>query len=128
MERCFYCNARLKGAVICPRCQADLSVVIRSEQVAQFWFSKTIQYWLENKTGQSLAALTLSLRFKKNQLTIVFHRFLIEQLCKEILDLLAQKQLLAAKQRLYTVCGLFPQSQQLQQLNRFADYLLLKSQ
>ena len=127
MERCLCCNARLKGAVICPRCQADLSTVISSEHVAQFWFSKTIQYWLENKMEQSLTALALSLRLKKIKLAVVFRGFLIEQLCQEILDLLAQKQLLAAKQRLYTVRGLFSHSQQLQQLNMFADYLLLKN-
>ena len=61
-------------------------------------------------------------------MAVVFREFLIEKQCRDILDLLAQKQLILAKQRLYTVRKLLPYSKQLQQLNSFSDYLLAQSQ
>ena len=77
---------------------------------------------------QSIHAISVSLGLKKTELALVLREFLIQQQCGDILDLLAQKQLLKAKQRLYSVRMLLPHSQQLQQLNTFADYLWLKSQ
>jgi hypothetical protein len=128
MERCPCCNARLGGATRCSRCQADLGNIITAEQSARFWLDKAIQYWQDNETGQSVSALALSLRLKKTGLALVFRDFLIHQQCREILALLAQKQLLPAKQRLYSMRNLFPYSQLLQQLNSFTDHLLVQNQ
>ena len=128
MERCPCCNARLKDTVECPRCQANLSDIIGSERSAHFWLSRAIQFWTESKIEQSLGALGISLSLKKIKLAIVFRDFLIQKNYQDILDLLAQKQLLAAKQRLYRVRLLHTHSRQLQQLNRFTDYLLAKQQ
>jgi len=127
MERCPCCNARLKTAVKCPRCQADLSSIISSEQSAQYWLSKAIQYWAGKEIEKSLAALKLSLQLKKTSLSIIFRDFIIQQQCQNILDLLAKHQLLAAKQLLYRTRLLIPISKQLKQLHIFTDYLLLKS-
>ena len=128
MERCPSCNARLRETVTCPRCQADLSAIIGSEQSARLWLSRAIQFWAESKTEQSLGALDISLGLKKMKLAIAFRNFLIHQQYRDILDLLAQKQLLVAKQRLYKVRLLRTHSRLLQQLNRFADYLIAKQQ
>ena len=51
---------------------------------------------------------------------------MIDRQCRAILDLLAEKQVLEAKNRLYTARMLLPYSKLLQQLNAFADYLLVK--
>ncbi len=123
MDRCPCCNARLRELTKCPRCQADLSAVMGSELSAQIWLSKAIQYWLESKTEQSIEALVLSIGLKKTKLAMVFRGFLIKHQYQYVLDLLAQKQLLPAKQRLYKLRLLFPYSQQLQQINLFTDYL-----
>jgi hypothetical protein len=128
MERCPCCNARLGGAAQCPRCQADLGSMIAAEQSARFWLSKAMQHLQDNETGQSARAVALSLHLKKTGLALVFRDFLIHQQCQEILALLAQKQLLSAKQRLYSVRNLFPHSQLLQQLNAFTDHLLVQNQ
>lgn len=128
MERCPCCNARLSGAVRCSRCQADLGNIMMAEQSVRFWLSTAIRYCQENDAGQSASALELSLRLKKTGLALVFRDFLIHQQCREILALLAQKQLLPAKQRLYSVRSLFPHSQLLQQLNSFTDHLLVQNQ
>lgn len=128
MERCPCCNALLKNIRVCPRCQANLGSIIDSEQLAQHWLSKAIQYSAEKKIEQSLTALALSLHFKKTSLAIVFRDFLIQQQYQDILDLLTQKKLLAAKLALYKVRLLLPITKQLQQLHTFTDYLLLKIQ
>jgi hypothetical protein len=128
MERCPCCNARLGGAAQCPRCQADLGNIMAAEQSARFWLAKAIRHWQDNEAGQSASAVVLSLRLKKTGLALVFRDFLIRQQCREILALLAQKQLLLAKQRLYSVRNLFPHSQLLQQLNSFTDHLLVQNQ
>jgi hypothetical protein len=128
MERCPCCNARLGGAARCLRCQADLSHMMAAEQAARFWLAKAIQYWQEDEAGQSVSTLELSLRLKKTGLALVFRDFLIRQQCQGVLDLLAQKQLLPAKQRLYSMRNWLPHSQLLQQLNAFTDYLWVQNQ
>jgi len=128
MERCLCCNARLSGATHCPRCQADLSQVIGAEQSARFWLAKAIRHWEENAVGQSLSALELSLRLKKTKLALIFRDYMIDRQCQVILELLAQKQLLSAKQRLYSLRLLLPHSKLLQLLNSFTDYLWVNNQ
>jgi len=126
MERCPCCNARLKEAVICPRCRADLSAVIGSEQAAEKYLAKAIQRWAEGEGEQSIRALVFALNLKKTQVAMVFRDFLIQQYYLEVLELLAQKHLLSANQRLYHARLLLPYSPQLQQLRIFTGYLLAK--
>ena len=128
MDRCPCCNARLGEVEICPRCKADLSAIINAEQSAQFWLSKAIYFCLESKAEQGIAALELSLCLNKNRMAEVFRDFLIQRHCRDILDLLAKKQLLAAKQQLYKVRELLPHSKQLRKLDSFTDFLLDKNQ
>ena len=128
MDRCPCCNARLKEVAICPRCKADLSVIINAGQSAQVWLTRAIHYFLESKTEQSIAALELSLCLNKTRMAEVFRDFLIQRHCRGLLDLLAKKQLLPAKQQLYKVRELLPHSKQLRKLDGFTDFLWLKNQ
>lgn len=128
MERCPCCKARLTGATLCPRCQADLGKILAAEDSARFWLAQAIHEWQENAIEQSLSALERSLRLKKTRLALAFRDFLIHRQCREIIDLLARKQVLPAKHRLYKARLLLPHSKLLQQLNSFADYLLAKNQ
>lgn len=124
MQRCPCCNARLGGSAVCPRCQTDLGHVDKAQQFAQYHLSESIRYWQEQSVEHSLKALELSLCLNKTELALGFRDFLIHQHCRSILDLLALKQWLSAKRRLYQVRLLMPHSQKLQQLSGFADYLL----
>ncbi len=126
MERCPCCNARLKEAVICPRCRADLSAVIGSEQAAEQYLTQAIQYWAQKEAEQSIAALMAALSLKKTRLTLLFRDYLIQQFYLDVLELLTQKHLLSANQRLYCARQLLSFSPQLQQLRTFTDYLLAK--
>ena len=128
MDRCPCCNARLRELVICPRCKADLSAIINAEQSARFWLNKAIHYCLEGKTEQSIGALNLSLGLNKTRVANAFRDFLIQQQSRYILDLLAKKQLLAAKQQLSSVRELLSYSKQLRKLDSFTDYLLVQGQ
>ncbi|OQK18092.1 hypothetical protein AU255_09665 [Methyloprofundus sedimenti] len=125
MLRCPSCNARLNERVICSRCRADLTALISAEQAAQQWFTKAVEYYLAANVEQSITALSISLGLNTTRLAIVFREFIIERQCYEILDLLAQKRVLAAKRSLYKVHFLFPYSKQLLHLNLFSDYLLV---
>ncbi len=126
MERCPCCNARLKEAVTCPRCRADLSAVIGSEQAAEKYVAKAIQQWAEGEGEQSIQALVFALNLKKTQLAVVFRDFLIQQYYQEVVQLLTQKHLLSANQCLYHARKLLPYSPQLQQLHAFTGYLLAR--
>jgi len=124
MQRCPCCNARLNGLDQCSRCRADLSLLMGTAQAAQIWLITAIQAYLSRDNTQGIIASTVSLNLKKTEVAIVFREFLIQQQCQDILELLAQKQLLQAKQRLYQVRHLFPYNRQLQQIRDFCDYLL----
>ncbi|GFO70979.1 hypothetical protein BJAS_P0156 [Bathymodiolus japonicus methanotrophic gill symbiont] len=128
MQRCPSCNARLKGRVICARCKADLTVLINAERSAQQWLTKAVEAYVAGNIEQSITALAISLSQHKTRLALVFREFIIERQCRDILELLAQKQLLQARQRLYQLRLLLPSSPQLQQLQSFSDYLFVNSQ
>ena len=125
MERCCCCNARLKGQQQCRRCQADLSQVIETERMARYRLGKAIQFKQDNQWTQSIAAVSYSLQLKKTPLAIQFRQFLIQQLCRDTLNLLTENQLLSAKRLLNQGKYLVLQTPQLQQLNNFTDYLLI---
>ncbi|MCK5889008.1 MAG: hypothetical protein KAG19_03595 [Methylococcales bacterium] len=124
MERCPCCNARLRERLICSRCKADLSLVIQSEKVAKEWLSQAMDDWSQGELAEGIAALDYSLALKNTQIAQAFKGYIIHQKSEEITHLLAQKQLLPAKQILYQVRNLFPASKTLKEINRFTDYLL----
>ncbi len=124
IERCPSCNARLKQALCCPRCKADLSNIVSSEQSAQYYLSVAVQAMLNNNIEKSSVAISRSLHLKTTEIALIFRAFLIQQQTKEVLDLLAQTHLIAAKNKLYALRQIIPYSKNLQQLDCFASYLL----
>ena len=126
MERCPACNARLREADSCPRCKADLSDIISAEKTADLWLTKAIQFFQDNNYEPCISAIECSLRSKDSRTARVFREYLIDFHCRNILDLLAQKQFLLAKQLLYRTRYLLPHSKQMRHLSDFTDYLLVK--
>ncbi len=124
MERCPCCKARLNNAVLCPRCQADVSNVVYAEQAACYWLSEAIRHWSNGNAEQSLRVLELSIGLKNSVFSLIFRDYLIHSQSRLILNLLVEQQLLAAKRQLFRVRRLLPDSSLLQQLNSFSDYLL----
>jgi len=127
MQRCPCCNARLRERVVCARCRADLSVLANVNQAAKLCLFEAIHYYLAKNLEQSITAINHSLVLKKTETALAFREFIATQQSEEILDLLAQKKLLQARQRLYSIRMLFPFSQQLQQIDVFSDYMLVKN-
>ena len=126
MQRCPCCNARLRGAVVCPRCQADLRAGIAAGQAAGYWLGRAIEFWQMSNHEAGLHALQRSLWLKKTHPALKFRDFLITWCCRKVLALLLQNDLHAAKQLLYECRSLFPLSAQLRQLQAFSDFLLVK--
>ena len=126
MERCPCCNARLTREKLCPRCQADLSSVLGSEELARHWLIKTVHFWLAGEPQMAILALTKSLNVKQTPLTLVFRDFIVEQECKNVLGLLEKKDFSEAKQSLSLLHDLTPHHKFLKQLSGFTRYLMAK--
>lgn len=124
IERCPCCNARLKGAVICPRCTADLNLILDSKKSAQHWLSDAVQSMAANEIEKSVIAINFSLHLSRTKMATIFYDFLVYKQCNDILEELAQDQVLVAKKILYNARMLIPHSKQLQQLDLFTNYLI----
>lgn len=127
MERCPCCNARLTGAQSCPRCQADLSSVLGSEQLARYWLSKALKFWLADEPQIAILALSKSICLKQTPLALVFRDFIIRQQSQNVLGLLEKKEYTEAKESLLLLCDLHPDNKFLRQLYGFAKYLWVKN-
>jgi hypothetical protein len=98
-----------------------------AEQCASSYLQQAFRHWLLNETDACINDLRVSLRLKASGLALLFQDFLIQQQAQLIVDLLAQKQVLAAKKQLFIIRLLLPQSSLLRQLQAFADYLLAQN-
>lgn len=128
MERCPCCNARLNLAEACPRCKTNLSALFATETAAKYWLSQGIKQFKGHDLEQSIKSIERSIQLKTTHLAIKFRHYLIQQQCQSILFLLAENKIMQAKRELFIIRRLFPFSQQLQQINQFSDYLLIKQQ
>ncbi len=126
MERCPCCKARLLETSLCKRCGTDLSLALAAEQVAKNQLAKAINLGLAGQPMQSLDALQQSLLLNATPLGLRLLELLIANQCKQILELLAQKQIVKAKQQLYALRTRLPRNELLEQLQRFSDYLLMQ--
>ncbi len=124
MERCPCCKARLAGADVCPRCQADLGSVISSEQTARHWLAHAVRFWFEHEPELAMLALVKSLRLEKTLTALAFCDFISQRQEQEVLALLAQRQLAEAKQLLKLLRELQPDNELLKQLQGFSGSLL----
>ena len=127
MERCPCCNARLRGVSLCPRCWTDLDNVLTAEQSARYWLAEAVRLWLQSETARSLDALERSVQLKNSDLALTLLDYIIDRFCREVLELLAQKQVRMAKQRLNGIQHLLPGNELLRQLNAFTDYLWVRN-
>jgi hypothetical protein len=127
MERCPCCNARLTGAQFCPRCQADLGSVLGSEQLARYWLSKALQFWLARESQMANLALSKSMNLKQTPLALIFRDFIIRQQCQNVLGLLEKKEYTEAKESLSLLRDLNPENKFLTQLFGFTKYLWVKN-
>ena len=126
MERCPCCNARLTGAVRCPRCQADLDNVLGSEHWARHWLSNAVRFWFAHEPQVAILALTKSINLKQVSLALVFRDFITLKQGQKVLALLAEKKYTEAKELLSLLRNLNPNNEFIWQLCRFTDYLLEK--
>lgn len=126
MERCPCCMARLSGAVVCPRCQADLGGFIGSEQYAQYWLDHAVRFWIAREPKLAMQTLTKSLRLKQTPIARIFGDFITHRQVHQVLLLLAKKNYGEAKQMLSLLRELQPDNELLKQLQGFTGYLLAK--
>jgi hypothetical protein len=124
MERCSCCNARLNGALSCPRCQADLTDVISSEQRAQQLLEQAMQLWFGHEPKLAIQSLSKALPYKKTSASLIFRDFILRQSCSKVVTLLAQGNYLQALQTLALLAELHPTHQLVRQLTGFSQYLL----
>lgn len=127
MERCPCCKARLAGAVVCPRCQADLGGVIDSDRYAQHWLAHAVRFWDEHEPRLAMLALLKSLHLKQTASAQAFCGFIIQEQRREVLALLAENKLAEAERLLCLLRELQPGNELLKQLQGFAGYLATKS-
>jgi hypothetical protein len=126
MERCPCCNARLTGAVFCPRCQADLGSVLGSEQLARHWLNNAMQFWFAREPQMAILALTKSVNLKQTPSALIFRDFITRRQCQKVLALLAKKKCTEAEKLLSILRDLNPDNQFIKQLYGFTEYLLAK--
>ena len=127
MERCPCCNARLTGAIFCPRCQADLSNVLGSEQLARHWLNNALQFWIAHEPQMAILALIKSINLKQTPSALIFRDFITRQQCQKVLALLAEKKCIKAEKLLNMLHDLNPDNQFIRQLSGFTKYLSAKN-
>ena len=126
MERCPCCNARLTGAVLCPRCQADLGSVLGSEQLARHWLNNAMQFWFAREPQMAILALTKSVNLKQTSSALIFRDFITRRQCQKVLALLAEKKCIKAEKLISLLRDLNPDNEFIRQLHGFTEYLLAK--
>ena len=126
MERCPCCMARLSGAQVCPRCQADLGGVIGSEKTAQYWLDLAVRFWMQHEAVLAMQTLNKSLRLKKLPPALAFCDFVIYRQVHQVLALLAKSNFTEAKHRINLLRELQPDNNLLKQLQGFTGYLMAK--
>jgi hypothetical protein len=126
MERCPCCNARLTGAIFCPRCQADLGSVLGSEQLARHWLNNALQFWIAHEPQMAILALTKSVNLKQTPSALILRDYISRQQCQKVLGLLVENKCLKAEKLLSTLRDLNPNNEFIRQLYGFTEYLLAK--
>ena len=126
MPRCPCCKARLPETGLCSRCGTDLKLALAAEQAGKIQLVEAINLCLTGQIMPSLDALKHSLLLNSTPLGLGLFEFLIAKQCQQILELLAQKQIVTAKQQLYILRSKLPRNELLEQLQTFSDYLLFE--
>lgn len=127
MERCPCCNARLSGAVHCPRCQANLGSIIASEQQAELCLNHATDFWFAQQPQLAIQSLTAALKLKRTITALVFRDFIVQKQSQRVLALLIENKTNEAKQMLYLLHELHPRHELVKQLQSFTDYISNRS-
>ncbi len=127
MQRCSCCKARLAESAQCPRCGTDLSRSRAAAAWAKIRLTEAIVYSQTDETGRCLEALQQSLLLQANPLARQLLDFFVERESREIVQLLAQKQILPARRKLQVLKNRLPKHELIRQLHAYADYLSLNN-
>lgn len=96
MERCPTCKARLKSAVICPRCQTDLSHVFKINERTEFLCQYAITRLEQQDIKPAVWAIKEALLLQRNKLVLATQQFIVKQLEQQaVANLRHNKQRLA---------------------------------
>lgn len=125
MQTCPCCRARLHGGADCPRCRADLSLPLAARQGAAFWLARSLDHWRQERPAAALAAIEHALRLRHTPLASALQKFMLERQVRLILALLANRQILPAKRRLYALRRFFRRARLLRVLDAYVDYLMV---
>ena len=99
MERCPCCQSRLRGAAHCPRCQADLTWVIRSERLSEDWLACAVQAWDTGDSDLCVEALSRSLRLKTTPTALLFRDFVIRRQLPRVFQRLLANDVAGARRQ-----------------------------
>lgn len=120
MKRCPCCNARLSDAPLCPRCGADLSRVLRCEQLAKQWLGLSIQTLEAGHATIAAHAVKRSLSYRQTPEARAFRGFIIRHQYTTLYDCLARQDLQNARQ---TIVGLSVSQGENEALRRFQELI-----
>ncbi|NOQ34969.1 MAG: hypothetical protein GQ569_03640 [Methylococcaceae bacterium] len=96
MERCPTCKARLKSAVICPRCQTDLNRVFKINERAEFLCQYAIARLEQQNIKPAVWAIKEALLLQRNKLVLATQQFIVKRLEQQaVANLTHNKQALA---------------------------------
>ena len=123
MERCPCCNARLSGAVICPRCQSQLSHVVSSGLRANFLLEQAMTLWFAGEVDLAVLTLTKAISYQNSMHIRIFCHYVMRYYRRKIFILLEQGQYAQAQDCLQLLRGLQPNQSFLLQLQGFISYL-----
>lgn len=125
MQRCPCCHARLKSEPICPRCGAELSRVLRCEQLSQAWLSLALQALSADHANIAIAAVKRSLSYKQTQATRLFQDFLVEHQYRTLYDCLGQKKWQDARKTVFYLRSLTGDNESLQRFLALIEHLAI---
>jgi hypothetical protein len=125
MDRCPCCRARLAGAQSCPRCRADLSMLIAARKAADRHLKQSARYWQQNQVPAALKSLEQASHLHHTPLADALRRFMLACHYQTVSCLLSQRNYLHAKSRLHSIRRLAGHDKRYRLLNAFTDYLLL---
>ena len=80
MERCPTCRARLKGAAICPRCQTDLSHVIKTSERSDLLCQYAINKLRQNDIKLAVVLIKESVQLQRSTLSLKVQQFILQLL------------------------------------------------
>lgn len=127
MKRCPCCNARLSSAPLCPRCGADLSRVLRCEQLAKQWLALSLQTLEAGHATIAAHAINRSLSYRQTPEARIFREFLIRHQYSALYDSLARQDWPSARQAISNLHVLQGDNEALSRFQEFIDHLSARS-